>query len=162
MLVRRLAADKVKSVAALARVARTARARGRRIVFTNGCFDVLHPGHLALPEHARALGHLLIVGINSDRSVRRLKGRGRPMVPQRSRACMVAGLEAVDYVTVFNAATPTRLIQRLRPHVLVKGADWSANTIVGREIVEASGGRVVRVPLLRGQSSSRVIRRLRG
>jgi len=139
-------------------VARLRRLR-RSIVFTNGCFDLLHVGHVALLEKAAAQGDVLIVGVNSDRSVRRLKGRGRPIVPLKERLEMLAGLRAVDYVVPFAAPTPGRLIDRLRPDVLVKGADYRKSAIVGRATVEAAGGRVVTVPLRRGRSSSDLIRR---
>ena len=135
------------------------RRRGLRIVFTNGCFDILHVGHIALLEKAASLGDVLFVGVNSDRSVRHLKGRGRPIVPLGERMEMLAGLRAVDYVVPFTAPTPARLIARLRPHLLVKGADYRAAEIVGRDTVESSGGRVVTVPLRRGHSTSTLIRR---
>lgn len=135
------------------------RRRGRRIVFTNGCFDILHVGHVVLLEKAAALGDTLIVGVNADRSVRLLKGRGRPIVPLRERMEMLAGLRAVDYVVPFAAPTPARLIERLRPHVLVKGGDYRKGEIVGGDAVESSGGRVVTVPLRRGRSTSHLIQR---
>jgi D-beta-D-heptose 7-phosphate kinase/D-beta-D-heptose 1-phosphate adenosyltransferase len=135
--------------------------QGRTVVFTNGCFDLLHAGHVKLLERAKQCGDLLIVGINSDRSVRALKGAGRPIVAVRERALLIAALESVDYVTVFNDATPQRLVKRLRPHVLIKGADWSADQIVGREIVHKAGGRVIRIPLVKGYSTSQLIERIR-
>lgn len=157
----RLAQRKVKSLAALARIARRARARGERVVFTNGCFDLLHAGHIALLERARRLGHLLMVGVNSDRSVRTLKGPGRPIVPERNRARLLAALESVDYVTVFDDETPERVIAAVRPAVLLKGADWPAQSIVGGRLVQGAGGRVVRIPLVRGCSTSALIARIR-
>jgi D-beta-D-heptose 7-phosphate kinase/D-beta-D-heptose 1-phosphate adenosyltransferase len=153
---------KLKSWAALERIVRRADAQRRRVVFTNGCFDLLHAGHVILLERARRLGDALIVAMNSDRSVRGLKGRGRPVVRQRDRARLLAALECVDYVTVFDQATPLKLLQRLRPHVLVKGADWGKDAIVGSDLVHARGGRVVRVPLVKGSSTSRLIQRIRG
>ena len=156
----RSASAKVKSAAALAGIVRRAGARGRRVVFTNGCFDILHAGHVAILEQARRRGDLLVVAINSDRSVRALKGPGRPVVPQQDRARVLAGLESVDYVTIFNERTPLRLITRVRPHVLIKGADWASGDIVGRDVVEAHGGRVVRLPLLKGRSTTDVIARI--
>jgi D-beta-D-heptose 7-phosphate kinase/D-beta-D-heptose 1-phosphate adenosyltransferase len=144
------------------RQVRRAKAQGRRIVFTNGCFDLLHAGHAQLLERARRLGDLLVVGINSDASIRRLrKGPGRPFVGARDRARLLAALASVDYVTVFSEPTPHRLVARLRPHVLVKGADWGTGEIVGRDIVEAGGGRVVRVPLVKGRSTTTLIQRIR-
>ena len=154
------AASKIKSGPALEAVIRRARARGERVVFTNGCFDLLHAGHVRLLEQAKRCGDLLVVGLNSDRSVRALKGPARPVVAQRDRARVVAALESVDYVTLFGEATPERLIARLKPQVLVKGGDWSRERIVGRELVEREGGRVVRIPLLAGRSSSKVVERI--
>ena len=155
------AARKVQPLAALARIVRHSSARGHRVVFTNGCFDLLHAGHVKLLERAKRLGDVLIVGINSDRSMRGLKGPGRPIVPQADRALVLAALASVDYVTVFNEPTPLRLIARLRPHVLVKGADWGATKIVGRDLVRRRGGRIVRVPLLARRSTSDLIARIK-
>jgi D-beta-D-heptose 7-phosphate kinase/D-beta-D-heptose 1-phosphate adenosyltransferase len=145
----------------LSRIVRRAKAQGRRVVFTNGCFDLLHAGHVTLLERARRQGDLLVVAINSDRSVRALKGRHRPVVTARDRALVLASLESVDYVTEFHQLTPRQAIARLRPQVLVKGADWSAGRVVGREIVERDGGKVVRIPLMPGRSTSTLARRLR-
>jgi D-beta-D-heptose 7-phosphate kinase/D-beta-D-heptose 1-phosphate adenosyltransferase len=131
-------------------------------VFTNGCFDLLHAGHVRVLEQARRLGDLLIVGVNSDRSVRALrKGPGRPLVGERDRALLLAALASVDYVTIFGDPTPLRVIARLRPRILVKGADWGSSEIVGAELVRRAGGRVVRVPLVKGYSTSRLIARIR-
>ncbi len=133
----------------------------RRVAFTNGCFDLLHPGHLALLERARSLGDVLVVGLNSDRSVRMVKGPPRPLVPEQERAEVLAALAAVDFVTIFEEPTPRELIGALLPHVLVKGADWGPDAIVGREEVEASGGHVVSLELERGWSTSRLIQTVR-
>jgi D-beta-D-heptose 7-phosphate kinase/D-beta-D-heptose 1-phosphate adenosyltransferase len=141
-------------------IIRRAKANGRRVVFTNGCFDLLHAGHVRMLEQAKRCGDLLVVGINSDRSVRALKGPARPVVNQRDRALIVAALKSVDHVTIFDEATPERLIAHLKPDVLVKGGDWSREQIVGRDIVEGQGGRVVRLPLLQGRSSSGVVERI--
>lgn len=158
----RSAARKITSAAALARVVRQAGRRGQRAVFTNGCFDLLHTGHVTLLEHARRRGDFLIVAINSDRSVRaQRKGPGRPIVPQQDRARVLAALECVDYVIIFNEPTPLRVITKIRPHVLIKGADWGAGDIVGRDVVERHGGRVVRLPLVKGRSTTDLIRRIR-
>src|SRR5688500_6171546 len=137
------------------------RAAGRRVVFTNGCFDLLHPGHVALLEAARAKGDVLVVGINSDQSVRALKGEGRPLVPAAERAEALEALEAVDAVVVYDEPTPRELIAALLPDVLVKGADWAADAIVGREEVEAAGGRVVRVEGVPGRSTTAIVDRSR-
>ncbi len=137
------------------------RAEGRRVVFTNGCFDLLHPGHVALLESARTEGDVLVVGLNSDRSVRMLKGEGRPVLPEAERAEALLALEAVDAVIVYDEDTPRETIAALLPDVLVKGADWAEDAIVGRDEVLAAGGRVVRVPLVAGRSSSEVLGRIR-
>lgn len=137
------------------------RAAGRRIVFTNGVFDLLHPGHVHYLEAARAEGDALLVGVNSDRSVAAVKGPGRPITPEGERAEILAALAVVDGVVIFDEETPLALIARLQPDVLVKGADWPADQIVGREVVEARGGRVVRVPVLGGYSTTALIERVR-
>jgi D-beta-D-heptose 7-phosphate kinase/D-beta-D-heptose 1-phosphate adenosyltransferase len=134
---------------------------GRRLVFTNGCFDLLHPGHLRSLEQARALGNVLIVGLNSDASVRQLKGPGRPVIPERERAEILAALESVDAVVIFDELTPCEVIARLLPDVLVKGGDWPGDQIVGREEVEAAGGRVVLAPVVPGYSTSEILNKIR-
>ncbi len=134
---------------------------GERVVFTNGCFDLLHPGHIRCLEQARALGDLLVVVINSDASVRQLKGEPRPLVPQQERAEILAALAAVDYVVIFDAPTPHQLIATLRPDVLVKGGDWGPNEIVGGEEVEAAGGRVISIPLEPGYSTTDILETIR-
>lgn len=133
------------------------KARGDRVVFTNGCFDLLHPGHTRYLTDARKLGDLLIVAMNSDRSVRELKGDGRPIFPQEERAEILAALEAVDYVTIFDDPTPQAVIARMLPQVLVKGAGWGPNEIVGRPEVEAAGGRVVSMPAVPGFSTTGIV-----
>jgi len=134
---------------------------GKRVVFTNGCFDLLHPGHIESLETARALGDALIVGINSDESVRALKGPGRPVIPAEERAEILASLECVDAVLIFEEPTPQRVIATLLPDVLVKGGDWPGNQIVGRKEVEAAGGKVVRVEVVEGYSTSEILRKIR-
>jgi len=134
---------------------------GRRIVFTNGCFDLLHPGHIGSLEQARALGDALIVGLNSDASVRQLKGAGRPVLPERERAEILAALECVDAVVIFDDLTPREVIAHLLPDVLVKGGDWPGDQIVGREEVEAAGGRVVSIPVVPGYSTTAILRKIR-
>ena len=134
---------------------------GQRVVFTNGCFDLLHPGHIRVLEQARALGDALIVAINSDASVRRIKGNGRPVIPEKERAEVLAALEAVDYVAIFDEPTPQNLIARVLPDVLVKGSDWGPDEVVGRAEVEAAGGRVVSIPLEPGYSTTSLIERIR-
>ena len=151
---------KILTAAALAKHVRHWRRTGKRIVFTNGCFDLLHAGHVQALEQAKALGDVLIVALNTDRSVRRLKGPGRPLVPQTQRARVIAGLACVDAVTYFDTPTPLPLIERILPHVLAKGGDWSAQTIVGGDVVRAHGGRVVRLRYLRGCSTTELVRRI--
>jgi rfaE bifunctional protein nucleotidyltransferase chain/domain len=135
---------------------------GKRVVFTNGCFDLLHPGHIQSLESARALGDALIVGINSDASVKRLKGPGRPVLPELERAEILASLESVDAVVIFDEATPQRIIAAVLPDVLVKGGDWPDDQIVGREEVEAAGGRVVRAEVVEGYSTTEILKKIRG
>jgi len=134
---------------------------GKKIVFTNGVFDLLHPGHVRYLQHARQLGGALIVGLNADRSVRANKGAGRPVTPAAERAEIVAALACVDAVVVFDEDTPRNLIAALQPDVLVKGADWAADAIVGRDIVEARGGRVVRASIEPGYSTTAIIEKIR-
>jgi len=138
-----------------------ARVLGRRFVFTNGCFDLIHPGHTELLRRARSFGDYLLVGLNSDRSVRALKGPNRPVQGELARAQVVAALASVDYVVLFDEDTPLRLIQELVPDVLVKGGDYTPATVVGREVVERAGGRVQVVPLIPGFSSSQITERIR-
>jgi rfaE bifunctional protein nucleotidyltransferase chain/domain len=134
---------------------------GQRIVFTNGVFDLLHPGHVRYLQAARGEGDVLIVGINSDRSVRGNKGPSRPIMPEHERAEVLAALACVDAVVVFDEETPAVIIEALQPDVLVKGADWAADAIVGRDTVEARGGKVVRMPIESGWSTSAIIERAR-
>jgi D-beta-D-heptose 7-phosphate kinase/D-beta-D-heptose 1-phosphate adenosyltransferase len=151
-----VAADRLDTITADARRA------GKRIVFTNGCFDLLHVGHVRYLAAARDAGDLLIVAVNSDSSVRRLKGAGRPLVPATARAELLAALAAVDYVTIFDEDTPAILIRRIQPDVLVKGGDWTPDEVVGRDTVEASGGRVLIIPTIEGFSTSGLAERIRG
>ena len=137
------------------------RGAGKTIVFTNGVFDLLHPGHVRYLQQARQLGDALIVGVNSDRSVRAYKGPDRPITPEFERAELLAALACVDGVVIFDEGTPHDLIAALQPDVLVKGADWAADAIVGRDIVESRGGRVVRVAVEAGYSTTDIVRRIR-
>jgi len=140
---------------------REQRAAGRRIVFTNGVFDILHPGHLRYLQAARRHGDLLIVGLNSDASVRRNKGPLRPINPENERGEVLAALECVDAVSIFDEETPAEIIRRVQPDVLVKGADWPADQIVGRDTVEARGGRVILEPVEQGYSTTAIIERVK-
>ncbi len=150
----------VDRATAVAKVAEARRA-GKRVVFTNGCFDLMHVGHVRYLAAARAAGDLLVVAINADESVHRLKGPERPLVPEAARAEVLAALAAVDYVTVFAEDTPAEVIAALLPDVLVKGADWAPDQVVGRETVEAHGGRVELVPVVEGFSTTALVDRIR-
>lgn len=151
---------KIHSRQSLVDAVRRWKRQGQRVVLTNGCFDLLHRGHVTLLAHAKRLGDVLIVAINSDRSVRALKGPSRPLVPQQDRAVLLAALSSVDAVTIFDQPTPRRLIALVQPDVLVKGADWRRGGIVGKEMVERHGGRVVRIPLVSGHSTTELVKRI--
>ena len=145
----------------LVRVVRRLKARGKRVAFTNGCFDLLHAGHLDYLTRIKRKADCLIGAVNSDASVRRLKkGPGRPVVPEKERAALVAALKPVDYVTIFSESTPLKVIRALKPDLLAKGGDWKPDRIVGRETVEAAGGRVLVIPFLKGYSTTRLIQRI--
>lgn len=150
--------EKIKKREELQKIVEALKTEGKRIVFTNGCFDLLHVGHIRYLEEAKALGDILIVAINSDRSVRMLKGPQRPILPEEERAEILSALGCIDYVTFFEDPTPLELITELQPHILVKGGDWTKESIVGKEIVEASGGKVVIVPFVEGHSTSNLIK----
>lgn len=152
---------KILSRADLARRAATWRIAGKRVVFTNGCFDLLHTGHLSLLQEAAKLGDVLVLAINSDESVQRLKGPERPIVPAAERAALLAALSCVDAITIFDEDTPLETLRAVRPHVLVKGQDYSIENVVGRELVEADGGRVALVPLIADRSTSEMVSRIR-
>ena len=136
------------------------RSAGKRVVFTNGCFDILHIGHVRYLDAARNEGDLLVVGLNSDQSVRLIKGNRRPLVEQDQRLEILASLQVVDYVTLFDEPDPLKLIQLLKPSILVKGEDWAEDKIIGADFVKADGGRVVRVPLVGDASTSGIIERI--
>jgi D-beta-D-heptose 7-phosphate kinase/D-beta-D-heptose 1-phosphate adenosyltransferase len=154
--------EKVLSAAQAAALVDSLRQSGKTVVFTNGVFDLLHPGHVRYLRDARRQGDALIVGVNSDRSVRAIKGPARPINPAEERAEVLAALASVDAVVVFDQDDPGRLIARLLPDVLVKGADWPADAIIGRDMVESRGGRVVRIPISQGHSTSAIVRRIQG
>ncbi len=135
--------------------------RQSKVVFTNGCFDILHPGHVDYLEQARAMGDILVVGINSDDSVKRIKGRGRPVNPVMDRARVLAGLECVGCIIIFDEDTPYELISTVLPHVLIKGGDWPVESIVGRDIVQAQGGEVLSIELTSGYSTTGIISRIK-
>ena len=138
------------------------RRRGDKIAFTNGCFDILHVGHVRYLREARKAGNLLVVALNSDVSVRAIKGAMRPLVPQQHRAEVIASLEAVDYVTLFDEATPLRLIEYLRPDCLIKGGDWPEEAVVGRDAVRSWGGSVILIPMVEGASTTNIVEKILG
>jgi rfaE bifunctional protein nucleotidyltransferase chain/domain len=151
---------KIRNIKAIKSIVARLKARRKKVVFTNGCFDILHVGHIRYLRKAKKLGDILVVGLNTDRSVKEIKGAKRPIVPQKDRAEVLAALEFVDYVVLFDEPDPFSLIEKVRPTILVKGADWPKGKIIGREVVEKAGGRVVRIPLVAGASSSGVIERI--
>jgi len=151
---------KIKNLSQMKGIVAQLKNRGQKVVFTNGCFDILHVGHVRYLNKAKKQGDVLIIGLNTDRSVRAIKGEKRPVVPEKERAEVLGALECVDYVVLFGDPDPLRLIEALRPDVLVKGADWPRSQIIGREIVEKMGGRVVRVPLVAGAASTGVIEKI--
>jgi rfaE bifunctional protein nucleotidyltransferase chain/domain len=151
---------KIVSLRQLLRVRKTLRRMRKKVVFTNGTFDILHRGHVEYLAAARALGDVLVVGLNTDASIRRIKGNGRPINRNADRAAVLAALASVDFVCFFGADTPARLIEALVPDVLVKGADWNIDAIVGRDVVEGHGGTVRRIRLVPGRSSTSVIERI--
>lgn len=153
---------KLKTIEELQAIIAQAKANGRKVVFTNGCFDLLHRGHLHTLRQAKACGDVLVVGINSDRSVKGIKGSGRPIMPESDRVELLAALEMVDYVITYDDADPYRLIAALLPDVLVKGGDWAAEKIIGADIVEHNGGKVAVIPYLPGFSTTEIIERIRG
>jgi D-beta-D-heptose 7-phosphate kinase/D-beta-D-heptose 1-phosphate adenosyltransferase len=148
---------KIKGRKELLRIIKNLKAKGKQIVFTNGCFDLLHLGHVRYLEEAKALGDVLVVGVNSDSSVRKLKGPKRPILPEEERTEILSGLGCVDYITIFDEVDPLKLITSFEPNLLVKGGDWTREQVVGREVVERSGGELVIIPFVKGASTSNVI-----
>ncbi len=146
-------------LSALLKKVHSARWQGRRVVFTNGCFDILHVGHIRLLEKAKGLGDLLVVGLNSDASVRALKGPHRPVNPEKVRAEVLAALSSVDFIVIFSETTPEKIIQKIRPHVLVKGGDWKKRGVVGGKFVASCGGKVYLFPVVRGYSTTKLLRK---
>ena len=153
--------DKIYSRERLKKRIDELRNEGKTIVFTNGCFDILHVGHTRYLREARKQGDVLVLGLNSDKSVKSLKGEERPLIPEDERADVVASLESIDYVTIFDEPTPLELIEYLKPHVLVKGGDWEEEDVVGRESVERWGGRVAIIPEIKGSSTTNIIEKVK-
>jgi rfaE bifunctional protein nucleotidyltransferase chain/domain len=149
--------EKLRSLEEVVQIRRWLHSEGKKVVFTNGCFDILHAGHVRYLNQARAFGDALVIGLNTDQSVRRIKGDDRPVIPEMERAEVLAALACVDYVFLFDDPTPQRVIDAIVPDILVKGADWSPDNIVGRETVEAAGGKVCNVPLVDGASTTGII-----
>jgi D-beta-D-heptose 7-phosphate kinase/D-beta-D-heptose 1-phosphate adenosyltransferase len=152
---------KLRTLEELKVIAADARKKGKTVVFTNGCFDILHRGHVHVLRQAKACGDLLIAGMNSDKSVRQIKGPARPVLPESDRSELLAALEMIDYVVLFDEPDPYELISAIRPNVLVKGGDWSGEKIVGADVVEEAGGRVAVVPYIKGFSTTEIIERIR-
>jgi D-beta-D-heptose 7-phosphate kinase/D-beta-D-heptose 1-phosphate adenosyltransferase len=152
--------EKIKSIEELKAVVGGLKQQGKTVVFTNGCFDIIHVGHVRLLQEAQTFGDVLIVALNSDSSVRALKGADRPLVSEEQRAEVVAALETVDYVVIFYELDPLRIITELKPQVLVKGGDWTVDTIIGRDVVEQAGGKVVALRFVDGVSSTTIIQRI--
>jgi len=153
--------DKVKSLDELKAITAAARINAKIIVFTNGCFDLLHRGHIYLLREAKALGDLLVVAINSDQSVKAIKGPTRPILSETDRLELIASMEMVNYVLLFDEPDPYNIISILRPHILVKGGDWSTEEVIGGDLVQGNGGKVVVVPYLKGSSTTEIIAKIR-
>lgn len=137
------------------------REEGKTIVFTNGCFDIIHVGHVRYLKRAKELGDVLVVAVNSDRSVREIKGEGRPIVGERERAEILLSLKPVDYVTIFDDTSPLETIKKVKPHILVKGGDWTPETTIGREFVESYGGKVIIIPYVEGYSTTSIVKKIK-
>jgi len=155
-----MACKKIKSPNQLKKILGVLKRQGKKIVFTNGCFDILHVGHIRYLSQARKLGDILVVGLNTDRSVRTIKGEKRPLVCENERAEVLSALKVVDYVVLFDEPDPLALIKALKPSILVKGADWPEDKIIGADVIKQSGGRVVRIPLVPGSSSTNLIEKI--
>ena len=152
---------KLKSLEEIKAVVVDARTNGKKVAFTNGCFDLLHRGHVHVLREARACADLLIVGVNSDQSVKQIKGSARPVLPESDRCELLGAMEMVDYVILFNEPDPYSVISAIRPDVLVKGGDWNTNKIIGADLVEEAGGAVVVVPYVKGFSTTEIIERIK-
>jgi len=148
---------KLKSLGIIKNEIKALQQQGKKIVFTNGCFDILHAGHVDIFHQARNLGDVLVVAVNSDISIKKIKGEKRPVVPQAQRMQVLAALEAIDYVVIFDEENPFEIIKEIQPDILVKGGDWPVETIVGRELVEKKGGKVLSIPLMEGISTTNII-----
>ncbi len=152
--------SKIAGLKSLKKIVKRLRSKGRKIIFTNGCFDLLHAGHIKYLSAAKKMGDVLILGLNSDSSVRKIKGPKRPLVCQKDRLTVMAGIESIDYVILFNQSTPLELIKALKPDILVKGSDWKTGSIVGADFVKKHGGRVATVTLAKGRSTTNLINKI--
>jgi D-glycero-beta-D-manno-heptose 1-phosphate adenylyltransferase len=150
----------VVSVDELVKIRKEFKTNGKKVVFTNGCFDILHKGHVDYLNESKKLGDILVIGVNSDASVRRIKGEKRPIVPEHERAFIISNLNAVDYVCLFDESTPFELISQVIPDILVKGADWSIDNVVGKDVVEKNGGKVLTIELTPGRSTTNIINKV--
>ncbi len=148
----------IKSLDEIKSIRKKLKAENKKVVFTNGCFDLIHSGHVDYLLKAKAMGDILIVGLNSDESIKRIKGNKRPILKEDERAFIISNLKPVDYITIFEEDTPAKLIEEIIPDILVKGADWSVENIVGREVVEANGGEVKTIDFVNDQSTSKIIK----
>ncbi len=152
--------EKIKDLRQLQRIIRSLKSQGKQVVFTNGCFDLLHYGHVKYLQDARNKGDVLVVAVNSDASVRKLKGKSRPIVPVKDRVRVIAGLASVDFAVIFNQDTPLTVIQALKPDILVKGADWNPDAIVGKDFVESYAGKVTTIQFVKGLSTTNLIKKI--
>ena len=152
---------KIKSLPELKRIVPNLKKKGKKIVFTNGCFDLLHPGHIYYLKEAKKKGDILILGLNSDSSVRKLKGKGRPLIPQKDRAEILANLKFIDYIFIFNELTPAKAVRAISPDVLVKGGDYKKEDVVGGKFVAEKGGKVLIIPFLKGHSTTQLIKKIK-
>lgn len=151
---------KLVNIEEASKIAKDLKEKGERIVFTNGCFDILHVGHIQLLEKAKSFGDVLIVGLNSDNSVKRIKGEERPINPEEDRARILGALEIVDYIIIFNENSPLETIKKIRPDILVKGGDWTLDKVIGRDIVESYGGKVEVIDLLENRSTTQILTKI--
>lgn len=151
---------KIKNVSKLKTIIRFLKKRGKKIVFTNGCFDILHKGHIELLKEAKSLGDVLVVAINSDSSVKKIKDAKRPINSAKDRALVLSAIEFIDFISIFNQPTPAQIIKKLKPDVLVKGTDWKKDEIVGKDFIESKGGKVYSIPLAKGYSTTNLINKI--
>lgn len=152
--------DKIKSIEEIKKISSNLRKEGKIIVFTNGCFDILHPGHIKVLKKAKSIGDILIVGLNSDKSIRMIKGKKRPIIDQRGRCEILSSLSMVDYIVIFEEKTPEKLIKAILPNFIVKGADYKEEEVVGKDIIERYGGKIVIVPLYKKYSTTNLIKKI--